>query len=49
MRMGWLIVGIVIAVLLFLFFPGLFHALVSGIKSIINFLGHMVEQGNLTA
>jgi len=36
MRLGWLIIGVLITVGLFLFYPGLFHTLVSWVQRLLD-------------
>lgn len=48
MKVGWVIIGILITVGLFIFFPNLFHALVSFIQSLIHSILSFLQSHNTT-
>ena len=48
MKIGWVIIGILITVGLFLFFPNLFYTLVSWVQSLFHFILSFVQSHNTT-
>lgn len=48
MKLGWLIVGVLITVGLFLFYPGLFNMLVSWVQSAFNWVMGFVGSQSTT-
>jgi hypothetical protein len=48
MRLGWLIIGVLLTVGLFLFYPGLFNTLVSLIQSGFNWVMGFIGSQNTT-
>jgi len=49
MKFGWLLLGVVITILIFIFIPGLFDKLVSVVKSVIHIIQSLMDGGALNA
>lgn len=47
MKFGWLLIGVVITILIFIFIPGLFDKLVSIVKHVIGIVQSLIDGGSL--